>query len=161
MSLNSIKLDPSLLSALFSSNLVLTEEPSPKVSETNRPEDSVVTSTVSLAPVQFLGRNGRKFVILVHYPNTVHIEEAAFEFVSSVLKACQLNAADVAIVNMANQTPDLQQLQQELQPSLILNFATPVLPAGLPSGLPILEPVQLEPFFLHGGAPSQPIKSKQ
>lgn len=166
MSLNSIQLSPALLTELYSATLVLTddgpetagtrartEQPAAAVTDNPPVNGQNTTEPPSPAPgiqapvsdipapgIQFLGRNSRHFVILVHYPDTVHIDDQAFEFLSSVLKACQLNAADVAIVNLARQSPDFIQIKQELQPAYLVGFGIRQIPDGLPIGMPELVP---------------------
>ncbi|KYP16073.1 hypothetical protein [Flavihumibacter sp. CACIAM 22H1] len=147
MSLNSIKLTGTQLAGLYSSSLVLTGDsarPSGAfpIAEAPAPGPHPETAPTPPPPIQFLGRNSRRFVVLVHYPEAVHISETAFEFLGSVLKACQLNAADIAIVNLAKQTPDLAQLTEELLPELLLNF-TGIVPAGLPADTPLLSPTRI------------------
>jgi anti-anti-sigma regulatory factor len=127
MSLNTLQLTGAQVADLFSSSLVLTGE------------ETAVSQVSTPASIQFLGKNSRRFVVLVQYSDAVHISDAAFEFLGSVLKACQLNAADIAIVNLAKQNPDLKQLSEELSPAVLLNFTT-IVPAGCPSDLPQLSP---------------------
>ncbi|WP_290792906.1 hypothetical protein [Flavihumibacter sp. UBA7668] len=127
MSLNTIQLTGAQVANLYSSSLVLTGE------------ETAVSPVSTPAPIQFLGKNSRRFVVLVQYPDAVHISDSAFEFLSSVLKACQLNAADIAIVNLAKQNPDLNQLSDELAPAVLLNFTT-IVPAGCPLDLQQLTP---------------------
>jgi hypothetical protein len=112
------------------------------------PESLVLTTDISEASIQFLGKNNRNLAILVFYPDTVHITEASLEFLSSVLKACQLTLADVAIINMARQAPGLEQLQKELAPRQMLCFGLPDPVLGLPSGLPVLAPQSVQELKL-------------
>lgn len=133
MSLNTIQLTGAQVADLFSSSLVLTGE------------ETAVSLVSSPAAIQFLGKNSRRFVVLVKYPDAVHISDTAFEFLSAVLKACQLNAADIAIVNLAKQNPDLKQLCDELSPAVLLNF-TSIAPAGCPLDLQQLTPTVFANF---------------
>lgn len=138
MQLNEIRLSDELLLALYSSSLVL-----PDNTRVKPPVVIPVAATEidqpTAKPIQFLGKNNRRFVILVNYPSQLHLPDDAFDFLSNVLKACQLNAADVAIVNQWSQPADLQQIQLELNPGILVCFGKNALPGGL-------EPLnQLEP----------------
>lgn len=147
MSLNSIRLTQHQVADLYPESLVLTTD---IASTKGRAEDLPVMEEKSgewengpIHPevsIQFLGKNNRNLAILVFYPDTVHIAEASLEFLSSVLKACQLTLADVAIVNMARQNPGLEQLLKELAPRQMLCFGLPHPVVGLPAGLPVLTP---------------------
>lgn len=110
MSLNSIRLSQRQVADLYPETLVLTadnykvdipakQDPIPDEPTASRPASPVQPET----SIQFLGRNNRNLVILVSYPDILHISESSLEFLSFVLKACQLTLADVAIVNMARQ----------------------------------------------------------
>ncbi|MBU7577304.1 MAG: hypothetical protein KAF40_04515 [Flavihumibacter sp.] len=147
MSLNSIRLTQHQVADLYPESLVLTTD---IASTKGRAEDLPVIEEKSggwektpIQPevsIQFLGKNNRNLAILVFYPDTVHIAEASLEFLSSVLKACQLTLADVAIVNMARQNPGFEQLLKELAPRQMLCFGLPHPVVGLPAGLPVLTP---------------------
>ncbi|GAB2662794.1 hypothetical protein GCM10027036_15790 [Flavihumibacter cheonanensis] len=155
MSLNSIRLTQHQVADLYPESLVLTTD---IASTKSMAEDIPVIEEKSggwekgpIQPelsIQFLGKNNRNLVILVFYPDTVHIAEASLEFLSSVLKACQLTLADVAIVNMARQNPGLEQLQNELAPLQMLCFGLPHPVSGLPAGLPVLAPQSIQDIKL-------------
>jgi hypothetical protein len=51
----------------------------------------------------------------------VHLPEAQLEFLGNILKACQLNLGDVAIVNCNSQEVNLNNIEQ-LQPRQIISF---------------------------------------
>ncbi|HEY8387189.1 MAG TPA: hypothetical protein VIK74_01230 [Parasegetibacter sp.] len=78
--------------------------------------------------IRFLGENRKGIVILVNYPDAVHMPDEHLQFITAVLNACQLNLGDVAIVNV-NQYPslDLSWLKNDLTANQILCF-------GIPSG---------------------------
>lgn len=155
MSLNSIRLTQHQVADLYPESLVLTTD---IASTKGRAEDLPVMEEKSgewengpIHPevsIQFLGKNNRNLAILVFYPDTVHIAEASLEFLSSVLKACQLTLADVAIVNMARQNPGLEQLLMELAPRQMLCFGLPHPVVGLPAGLPVLAPQSIQDIKL-------------
>ena len=130
MQLNEIRLSDELIQALYSSSLVLPDNTRVKP-PVIIPEAAKEIEPPVAKPIQFLGKNNRQFVILVSYPSQLHLPDNAFDFLSNVLKACQLNAADVAIVNQWGQTAGLQQIQQELKPGILVCFGKNALPRGL------------------------------
>lgn len=151
MQLNEIRLSDELLQALYTSSLVipdntrvkqpvtqplaeqhaLPQEPAQAPRQAPVAEQPEVRQTAG--PIQFLGKNNRKFVVLVHYPDQLHLPDDAFEFLSNVLKACQLNAADVAIVNQASQSARLPDIQAQLSPTFLICFGNNAKPGDLPA----------------------------
>jgi hypothetical protein len=103
MHLNDIQLNHYLLNALFGNQLVHSG------------------SRSEMPPIQFLGKNLRKLVVLVNYATDLHLPDESFQFLSSVLKACDLNAGDIAIINLAHQQVQLPHLLQQLKPLVILD----------------------------------------
>ena len=75
------------------------------------------------APILFLGKNIRRFVILVNYPDEVNLPAPALDFLSNILKACGMNLADVAIVNVVHCTNlTYEVLASQLQPKQVVVF---------------------------------------
>lgn len=130
MQLNEIRLTDELLQALYASSLVVTDHTRVK-QPVIQPVPALENKQPATEPIQFLGKNNRHFVILVNYPNQLHLPDDAFEFLSNVLKACQLNAADVAIVNQSTQLAGLPQIEAQLLPTYLVCFGNQALPAGL------------------------------
>lgn len=93
------------------------------------------TSAATDVPLQFLGKNLQHVVMLVNYAQEVHLPDVQLEFLGNILKACQLNLGDVAIVNCYKQTVNEQQLQQ-LRPRLLLLFDIEPAAIGLLDGVP-------------------------
>lgn len=124
MSLNEITLNSQLLHGLYRQALVVTDQPADRPA--SRPARPVVAPPAAIEPaqatLQVLGNNNRRFVILVHYPNLPYLPDDSFQFLGSVLKACQLNAADVAILNLARQEVSLAAIQDQLQPLYLVAF---------------------------------------
>ena len=146
MSLNSIQLTSIQVAELYPESLVLTENQTGPIKEDGFQDNSAAILPQATEPLQFLGKNRRKLVILVHYPSDVHLSDQALEFLSAILKACQLTLADVAIVNLARQQPDLIQLVSELAPEILISFGVPQLPAGIPGNITVLTPASLPDF---------------
>src|SRR5687768_12630662 len=81
MSLNNIKLTSHLTADLYKHSLI---EPGEKnIAERFR----------------FLGSNKKNILIIVHKPDVPFIEDNELQFLSTVLAACKLNIADIAVLN--------------------------------------------------------------
>lgn len=120
MPLNDIELNNQLLQGLYRQALVVTAQ-------------AVADKEPAAVPLQVLGNNNRRFVILVHYPNLPHLPDESFQFLGSVLKACQLNAADVAILNLARQEVALSAIRNQLHPLYLVGFGALTRLEGWPS----------------------------
>lgn len=115
MSFNNVELPGFLVADLYKRHLVEDLTAIPKVAKPSEPAPIVDK------PIQFLGKNLRQFAVLVCYSNEVHLPEAQLEFLGNILKACQLNLGDVAIVNCHSQAVNFNNIGQ-LQPKHIITF---------------------------------------
>ncbi|MDI3319886.1 hypothetical protein [Pinibacter soli] len=115
MSFNNVQLPGFLVADLYKRHLVEDFSAVAKVEKSSEP------APIIDKPIQFLGKNIRQFVILVCYSNEVHLPEAQLEFLGNILKACQLNLGDVAIVNCNSQEVNFNNIGQ-LQPKQIITF---------------------------------------
>jgi hypothetical protein len=157
MSLNTIRLSLHHIADLYPESLVLTADTVRQAEAVQQQEPPAIaekletTKTHPDKPIEYLGTNNRNLIILVAYPDTVHIADTALEFLSSVLKACQLTVADVAIVNLARQNPGMEQLRKELVPKLVLSFGQIPPVAGFPQEIPVLTPQLVQGIFYMAG----------
>ena len=81
-----------------------------------------VESTEKLDSIKYLGQNGKRVIVLVKCENDVFLPEEDLTFLSSILKACNLNIADIAIINTAKQALSFAQLKETLNVANILLF---------------------------------------
>lgn len=70
-----------------------TKEPQSLSSIENQPDTHAT-------PASYLGDFNQKVVIYTHSENDLHIAEKDLSFLTKILAACQLNLADVAIINL-------------------------------------------------------------
>jgi hypothetical protein len=145
MSLNDIKLQPKLISDLYTNTLVESNASNvPTTSETNQTARIVTPEPVAPAPKEppvpqganFLGRNEKGILILVSKTDAVYLPDGELNFLTTILSACQLSLADVAIVNWKSSPVELNALQQQLGTRFILLFDVSPLDAGLPINFP-------------------------
>lgn len=85
MSLKGIPLDPFILAQIHVH---------PLIPETGTEGSGETT------PVRFLGENGKNILVLVRDETAAFLAEDSFGFLASVLSACKLSVADIALVNL-------------------------------------------------------------
>jgi hypothetical protein len=102
MSLNDLKLSPSLLATLYPASLI-NSEPTAVVQQPNvaEPVKNIEPEPISIPETnwKYLGNNQKNILILVNYDNAVHLPDEELNFLTNMLTACKLSLADVAIVN--------------------------------------------------------------
>lgn len=129
MNLNNIELSPSLLTDLYAHSLV---EGTPLVTKVKEPAKSTGK--------KYLGDNARKVVVAAAYPGVVYLPDETLSYLTTILTACKLTLADVAILNL-HEVPAEEAAQQiqELQPEVLLLFGIDPAEAGLPVRFPLFQ----------------------
>lgn len=140
MSLNNIQLKTNLLAGLYKNSLVET-------STTTMPE---------IRSLKYLGNNQKNILVVVSHSTVPFLPDEEFNFLASILAACKLSTADIAIVNNDHADPaDLQNFIHT-EVNKVLLFGAEPLAIGLPINFPAF---QLQPFnnrtYLHAPALSQ------
>jgi hypothetical protein len=127
MSLNNILLTPKLVADLFPDCLI---------------DDQ--TSSSPKKSLKFLGNNQKNILIVVSGDNVAFMEEEDLNFLSSILVACKLNLADVAIVNLKNAPLNIsyQELINEFKSKTILLFDVNARVIDLPFNFPYFQTQQ-------------------
>jgi hypothetical protein len=142
MSLNKIVLLPQMLADFYPDMLVETND------ATTVPENP---------PMVYLGKNQKKILALVNHENLPFLPDQELAFLSTILGACKLSVADIALINFARTgTPALQQMIRELEANQVLLFGIGPEAIDLPINFPQF---QLQPFnnriYLHGPSLSE------
>lgn len=112
MSLNNIQLNPTLLADLYAASLIETS----------------IAATAPKQNIKFLGNNKNNILLIVSKENVAYLEEDELNFLSSVLGACKLSLADIAIVNekkLAEGTTYLNLIRQLNSRSVLLFDVAP------------------------------------
>lgn len=145
MSLNNISLPPTAIAGLYSKSLVETGETVLKSTETESKnfESASKQAVISSKGIRYLGDNNKKVLIIVNSPDAVHLPDKELQFLTNMLTACQLSLADVAIVNINNQTLDYKELLKELKSRSALLFDIEPSGLGLPMSFPFF---QIQPY---------------
>lgn len=145
MSLNHIALNPKIVSQLYSNTLV----------------ETTTTPVAEKSPVRVIGENRRNIIVIVRHVNVPVLPDEELNFLTSVLAACKLGLADIALMNAASMSED--QLQSIIADSgrQVLLFGTDPLSIGLPINFPAF---QLQQFnqrtYLYSPALSEVEKDK-
>ena len=134
MSLNSIKFDTSEIALLFKNSLI---EVNPEQSTPAKTKGTTEQPTIKSEPIatenkqsdpnaigwKYLGENKKKALIVVHYADATHIPDKQLSFLTKLLAACNLNIADVAILNFHNyNSSDFDGLINYFKPKVVLLF---------------------------------------
>jgi hypothetical protein len=110
------KLPRSVLAQLYKESIVLCAAPA----NVDKKETTEVTTPT--VPIKFLGEHQKKILVLVQDPNAVHLNERAFDLLTSILNACKLTIADIALINLANKNFSLHQILSQVPSEFVLIF---------------------------------------
>lgn len=125
MDINNIQLTPATVTALYKNSLYIEE---------SRKEEKVKEEK---AVFKHLGQNNKKIVLLVSYSDAVFLPDKQLEFLTSILTACRLSLADVAIINSANAGDiSYKSLSKELQMQYAILFGVNPSSLSLPVDFP-------------------------
>ncbi len=98
-----------------------------------------VTAKPEAAPGQsykYLGKNSKHILIIVRFPNEVFLPEEHLNWITRMLDACKLNLADVAIINDAILSTDIEKLKVQFRPQHVLLFGVEPVDIKLPISFP-------------------------
>ncbi len=138
---NKTILPPSVLVSLYKDSLVLPEN---KINESNiqeqlaslaadqeafanknkvkEPKAEVEVEVELNLPLKYLGDHSKEIVVVVNDPASVYLNEPDFILLTSILNACRLTIADIALVNLGNQKATLHQILNKLPSKLVIAF---------------------------------------
>jgi hypothetical protein len=129
MSLNQIQLTNQLLTSLYPKALI---------------EAAITSSVPEYQSVKYLGKNAKNIVLLVSYTTVPFLPDEELNFLTTILSACRLSLADVAIVNVHSlEKNQIETAIEPLAPKNVLLFGISPLTIDLPVNFPQF---QLQPF---------------
>ncbi len=103
MSLNNIKLDPFLVAEMYKDVLVENADPGQEITEpAHQKKQLIEEQKTEEIQWKYLGDYKKKILFVVHHENAVHIPDEQLSFLTTILTACKLSLADIAILNLAN-----------------------------------------------------------
>ena len=123
MDLNQIKLTSQQVADLYSNVLI----------------ESGATVMPASTTIRFLGNNKENILIVVNTDNTVFIADDDLKFLTTVLAACKMSLADVAIINWQNVNADYKSILVELSSKAVLLFGVTPNEFGLPINFPFYQ----------------------
>jgi hypothetical protein len=129
MSFENVTLPDFLLADLFKNIFIINEtDPETLSLQGNFHENSPV--------VKFLGNNEKNITILLRHAAEVFLPDRHLDFLTKILVACQLNIADVAIVNEGSKFLEINTLKAHLNPRQIILFGIDPAEIKLPLHFP-------------------------
>ena len=129
MSLNSIKFETTDIALLFKSSLVDIDE--------KKQESPNLGSKSASSEWKYLGENRKRTLIVVRYSDSVHLPDKQLSFLTKLLAACNLNLADVAILNFHDhQSSQFNEVFDHFDPKTVLLFDTNPADFGMPMNFP-------------------------
>ena len=131
MSLNSIKFEPTDIAVLYKNSLVEIDAKQPVLSQTTANVEPVATGW------KYLGENKKKTLVIVRNANAVHIPDKQLSFLTKLLAACNLNLADVAVLNFQDHNSSgFNEILNHFKPKVVLLFDVEPGEFGLPMIFP-------------------------
>ncbi len=120
-------LPPAVLVSLYKDSLVLPEkEIKPAIIPENKlpgKEQATITDETEMAsPIKYLGDHHKKILVVVNDPESVYLNETDFILLTSILNACRLTIADIALINVGNQKAGLHEMLTKLPSLLVIAF---------------------------------------
>ncbi len=118
-------LPPSVIVSLYKDSWVIAEkEIKPIKTEKNKSskEQAIETSEHTTTTLKYLGDHHKKILVIVNDPDSVYLNETDFILLTSILNACRLTIADIALVNRGNQKPNLHEMLTKLPSTLVIAF---------------------------------------
>jgi len=95
----------------------------PAIESNTNEEVAVAEETMeALTNFKYLGDHHKKIIVLVSDPASVYLNETDFILLTSILNACRLTIADIALVNLGQQKAGLHQILQLLPSKLVIAF---------------------------------------
>lgn len=125
MALNNIQLPAGILQLLYSSALY------------DFTNNALSIETNSPTTLSYLGDNLKNIVIVVENNDELYLPETELNFLLSILSACQLTMADIALLNIShNKNCTYLDIFENFGAKIIMLFATNAQHIGLPLQFP-------------------------
>jgi hypothetical protein len=120
-------LPPAVLVSLYKDSLVLAEKKikPTKIAENKLPgkeQQTIAEATEMASPIKYLGDHHKKILVVVNDPESVYLNETDFILLTSILNACRLTIADIALINVGNQKASLHEMLTKLPSLLVIAF---------------------------------------
>jgi hypothetical protein len=131
MSLNSIKFEPTDIAVLYKNSLIEFDAKQPVLIQTTANVEPGTTRW------KYLGENKKKTLVIVRNSSAVHIPDKQLSFLTKLLAACNLNLADVAVLNFQDhKSAEFNEILSYFKPKAVLLFDVEPGEFGLPMIFP-------------------------
>ena len=131
MSLNSIKFETTDIALLFKNSLVEINAEQKILSQTHSDAEPIAIGW------KYLGENKKKTLVVLRYPDSVHVPDKQLSFLTKLLAACNLSIADVAIINFEHYASiGFDKIMSHFTPAVVLLFDTKPDEFGMPMNFP-------------------------
>jgi len=112
--------------AVVASSGPITKQPEPA---TPPPAPEVKTPVINF---NYLGKNLKRFLVLVHYPDQEFIDDAHLSALTNIIKRKDLNTDDIAVLNMARHAGvQYHELVSFFKPARLLVLGKTAMPQGM------------------------------
>ena len=85
-------------------------------------QQTITEATEMPSPIKYLGDHHKKILVVVNDPESVYLNETDFILLTSILNACRLTIADIALINVGNQKASLHEMLTKLPSLLVIAF---------------------------------------
>ncbi len=123
MDADKIKLPDFLIADLYK-NCLVDPDAFTEIKKNQEKNNLLVQQATASSPdkIKYYGENRKNVIIVVHEPNSPHLNKEDLTFLTNILKACQLNTADIAIINLARQEVTFTAIKEQLAALQIVLF---------------------------------------
>ena len=137
--INHIKLPASVVADMYQSSLIEADE-----KRVDQPDDHVENNPAGFPVWKWLGENKKNILVIVSYPDAVHLPDQELALLTGILAACKLSLADVAVFNYHNlPAASYKEVLAFFKSKIVLLFAVEPASFGLPMSFPHF---QIQPF---------------
>ena len=139
MGLNDLQLTPAVLTALYPSSLISTDElpvPLPKPIDRDPVPTVPPASADTEKKLKYLGDNRKNILVVVNYPGVVHLPDEELNFLTNMLTACKLSLGDVVIINQNNLDENYKDMLTMFKSKTIFLLGVEPFAFGLPVSFP-------------------------
>ena len=143
MSFDNIQLPDFLIAELYKDSLIELDniEAKKPTSTSGKPGEAPQKEAVaSNHDLQFMGEHKKKVTVLVNDEEAVFLNRGDLDFLTNVLKACQLTMGDIAIINTNKQATSFSALSDLLAPRVVILFQVQPSEIDLPFSIPDFQP---------------------
>jgi len=137
MSFNNVLLPNFIIADLYNDSLVISIEEGKNSTKLISSKGNTQPAKESIKQPSFFGENNKKITIIVNDDKAVFLRDEWLEFLINILAACKLAIADVAIINIAQQSEiNISSIKNITEPKFVLLFDISTTQVGLPLLVP-------------------------